>query len=196
MDHEGGCICRYLDRSDTEGQVCFAAWLRSAWTSPCEWLWEGPRAAHFVNTLGFWLWIAGANVSLPSSWGGSIGEPRNETVLEPLKWKQGDDMFFDDDMLFGSMSDDDDFGFHHYSYEPLEQDLAGHLRKEAYSLASHRMLRRDVRRKRDLHAEDSDIESCPDVNKSCVPVSKQPQSKHTRSRKAFNKHFDCLQEGC
>jgi len=46
-----------LSEESRDGEVFFAAWLRTAYTSPCEWLWEASwedeedEPARFVTTL-------------------------------------------------------------------------------------------------------------------------------------------------
>jgi len=64
IDHGIGCLCGYFDADHV-----FAAWLRIAENSPCDWLWEDwEPSKHFVHTLGFWLWLGGADISPPRMW--------------------------------------------------------------------------------------------------------------------------------
>lgn len=133
------------------GQVFFAAWLRTASTSPCTWLRESEQAdskgLRFVGTLGFWLWMAGAKISPPDSWDiGIVGEKQNR--LPPLKWKPRDCWYMPYEMTDYEFDEMIDYEFDMYEERPcsLEQDLAGHLRKELYSDFSVRALRRDAKR--------------------------------------------------
>jgi hypothetical protein len=124
------CVCRHLRRH--RGRVAFAAWLRFADTSPCAWLWEtqpqpeaeatwvlvvdwlrpaGEHPAplqnskHFINTLGFWLWIAGLPMQLPSKWEdvAQSQQPQGATgvlsSIAPIVWSKDDeqDTFFWED---------------------------------------------------------------------------------------------------
>jgi hypothetical protein len=129
--------------------VFFAAWLRISYQSPCEWLWEAPKVkreegpSNFIPTLGFWLWMAGAEI--PVVWEGleDAQLTENATVLPPLQWYNSDDDFdrFDEfDDLDESFDSDVD-------YEECWQDLAGHLRREAHSHQTQRSLRRGTQRK-------------------------------------------------
>lgn len=119
----------------------FAAWLRSAYTSPCEWLKEEEAndcPQRFLTTLGFWLWLAGAPISPPLAWDGSAEVCANQTALPPLKWTREQDSFttnFDPDGL-------DFFEYDRLSDFEDMQDLAGHLRNEVHSLESCRTVRR------------------------------------------------------
>merc|ERR1712066_977943 len=123
------CLCGQLSPECRNGMVFFAAWLRISYQSPCEWLWEVPRAepekgpSSFIPTLGFWLWMAGADI--PVVW---EGPAENATVLPPLQWYSADSDYDDFDDL-------DDFGVFDGSFDAFDdydeehQDLAGHLRR-------------------------------------------------------------------
>lgn len=137
------CLCDSLLPDIGSTRVFFAAWLRVAHESPCDWLWEsidreeGP--ASLMQTLGFWLWIAGAEI--PIVWQEAEKEQKTQSVLPPLHWKRPND-----DYWMSSSDGIDEFAFDS-DYEDNEelwerQDLAGHLRKEAYSYQSQRSLRR------------------------------------------------------
>merc|ERR1712039_872153 len=89
----------------------------------------------FMPTLGFYLWLGGAE--LPVVWSdGTAHESPSESVLPKLIWRGYENEYssYDDFDEFDYDSDCD--------YEPPEQDPAGHLKKEAYSLESRRSLRR------------------------------------------------------
>jgi len=155
------CLCPLLD---FDGSVCFAAWLRASWASPCEWLWQledGPAPdewARFSATLGFLLWRAGAAIDPPRGpcplldWGGVTGAVAGDgrdarPPLAPLKFLKWTSDPSDDpwpyayDFLFdGSITDEDEIHWED------QRDLAGHLRKEIYSPDSRRALRRRARR--------------------------------------------------
>lgn len=142
------CLCPWLDFNAMQGAVVFAAWLRTSWASPCEWLWQPEPArtadehAHFVSTLGFWLWIAGAKLEPPASWEGVVGtvceEQEEQPALAPLKWVTND--FYDEELL--ALDDREE----EWISSVQEQELSGHLRKEIYSDCSHRFVRRRARR--------------------------------------------------
>jgi len=102
-DPEAGCLCEYLKEDCKDGQVYFAAWLRSAWTSPCEWLWEEVQEEpqRFISTLAFWLWTAGAHVEPPASWDGCrSASTSNNTNLRPLQWAGNTNDWDLDDFYF------------------------------------------------------------------------------------------------
>lgn len=125
----------------------FAAWLRSAYTSPCEWLKEEEAndcTQRFLTTLGFWLWLAGAPISPPLAWDGSAEVCANQTALPPLKWER---------LWDSARTDFDPDGFDFFEYDSFSdfedmQDLAGHLRNEVHSLESRRTVRRRGARRR------------------------------------------------
>jgi len=140
------CLCGRLASECRSGMVFFAAWLRSSYESPCEWLWEDvckvPGPSDFMPTLGFWLWIGGAQI--PVVWEQQSEESNNakqQTALPPLQWNSPEDGF----------SDDDSYGFF-IDYDSDDEELldipfpspclAGHLRKEIYSYQAQRSLRR------------------------------------------------------
>jgi hypothetical protein len=117
-----------------------------------EWLWDDEAFAevvddpnlssNFMATLGFWLWLAG--IEMPVVWTGRDTplEKSSKSVLPPLTWVADKSVYFDahdpfDDPYLGETSDDET-----YLTGEMEQDLAGHLRKEAYSRQSQRSLRR------------------------------------------------------
>jgi len=137
------CLCCSLAPECMQGSVFFAAWLRSSWQSPCEWLWEEEEDADrpenespsaLVPTLGFWLWAAGAKIHVVWEGPGSVQYEKNQTTLPPLQWLTSDSYGAYSDSC-EDLSDDD-------CYEPDErQYLSGHLRKEAYSHQSQRALR-------------------------------------------------------
>jgi hypothetical protein len=88
--------------------------------------------------------MAGADI--PVAWQGSAGieGDRSQTVLPPLKWKNDDEFHHTDsphyDPAYDSDLDEEVLGeelFRNFEW----QDLAGHLRKEAYSRQSERSLR-------------------------------------------------------
>jgi hypothetical protein len=99
---------------------------------------EGPST--LIPTLGFWLWIAGADI--PVVWD-ELDELDDtclgNTTLPSLKWTDYKNNYTDDDIFSDydyDTSDDEMF----WTGE-LEQDLSGHLRKEMYSMQTQRMLR-------------------------------------------------------
>jgi hypothetical protein len=107
----------------------------------------------FIHTLGFWLWIAGADI--PVVWGGlddTCLDNNDRTTLPPLEWVpykgfytgEGNFIIYtgDHDYDYGDTSDDEMF-----LTGELEQDLSGHLRKEIHSRQTPRMLRQGQRRK-------------------------------------------------
>jgi len=146
---EEACLCHRLVPECRSGRVFFAAWLRSSYQSPCEWLWEdisdpevpvGP--SDFMPTLGFWLWLGGAEI--PVVWEQTPEEPEKEkqqSSLPPLQWTSPEDGFSDDESDGFSMDelyDEEDW----WTYTHPSQYLAGHLRKEIYSYQAQRSLRR------------------------------------------------------
>jgi len=152
------CLCSSLSPTCRRGDVFFAAWLRTSYQSPCAWLWEeeevcevvAERPSEFLSTIGFWLWIAGVEIPVVWEAGDYCEGKQNKFALPPLQWRQEGEMSsFDVDW---ALVDEDDF-FHFFPdlEEEMtgewEQDLAGHLRKEAYSRQSHRSLRRNAQRK-------------------------------------------------
>jgi len=163
------------------GQVFFAAWLRTAYTSPCTWLRECEKAdlevLRFVGTLGFWLWMAGAKISPPDSWVGDI-EGHNQIVLPPLKWNPRGGWYAPDD------DEMTDYEFDMYEERPcgLEQDLAGHLRKELYSDFSHRALRRDAQRGSKVSPSGAELDECSDRGKVLAACRSQ-RLKATKQRR-------------
>jgi len=171
-DEWGGCICPYLER---EGNMTFAAWLRSDPSSTCSWLLEESTdvSAHFVSTLGFWLWMAGADISAPGTWDGVVAV-QSDSILPPLRWKTEDavhhidlyDFFLDDffllDFFFETVQD--------------EQDCAGHLRKEVYSMETRRTLRRRLRR-----PEQASEAACADAVSGSDTSLRGNSSQHRKS---------------
>lgn len=93
-DWDSGCLCGWLDRH--QGEVAFAAWLRWSEASPCAWLWDWhetdkSESARFVNTLGFWLWLAGAWVQPPATWDGHMSSTDGVlSELAPISWSEHD----------------------------------------------------------------------------------------------------------
>jgi hypothetical protein len=99
--------------------------------------------------VGFWFWLAGAHISPPESWDGYTDANETTNNLPPLRWQRVS--AFEDDIHFEYTCDwHDDCD----DYDDL-QDLAGHLRKGAYSFASHRMVR---------HARQRKLHSCLENN--------------------------------
>jgi hypothetical protein len=169
-----GCLCPYLDEKSREGTVFFAAWLRCAEESPCEWLWEEgatKESPRFISTLGFCLWAAGACIDPPESWDGyGAGLPPPGNNLVPLKWWAQEEFsdFSDDAPPF---DDYDGIGRHSllaqrgrslpaWLVENRYADTAGHLRKEICSLHSHRTQQRTVQRKAPLLGEEQKDAEC------------------------------------
>lgn len=136
----------------------FAAWLRSAHTSPCAWLKE-EEANHctqrFLTTLGFWFWLAGAPISPPLAWDGSVEVCTKQTALPALKWEiMWDSARTNFDLDGFDFSDYDSLSGTRYTCLDV-QYLAGHVRNEVYSLESRRTVRRRGAR-RPLEALESD----------------------------------------
>merc|ERR1711879_191995 len=76
------------------------------------------KAARFVTTLGFWLWVGGAKLVPPGSWNGQYQEIANQTALPPLTWT-------DRGEVYCNVTDDHDIDFEEYNANaPLEQDLS------------------------------------------------------------------------
>lgn len=112
---DGCCLCGWLDRH--EGEVAFAAWLRWSEASPCAWLWDWhepdeSESARFVNTLGFWLWLAGAWVQPPATWDGHVSSTDGVlSELAPISWSEHDgwdeveDEFFFDELPYWFFDD-------------------------------------------------------------------------------------------
>jgi len=151
---EDPCLCGSLHPDCRRGSIFFAAWLRMSHQSPCEWLWEdvphhgeeGPSS--FMPTLGFWLWIAGAEI--PVVWDGSSSHEETEStsMLPPLALQDGAQfpMSDYDDIFFPEVDFYEEFCDQEFCTGEREQDLAGHLRKELYSRESKRSVRRGARR--------------------------------------------------
>jgi len=142
---DDGCICCMLDDNSRDGEVYFAAWLRSAEGSPeiCHWLWEeiwSPSGDTDTMdlTLAVWLWAAGVagNLRLVSSGVPPTSHPRHAALI-PLQWQRTYD---DGDWCIGDDSCPSDI--------EDDQEVCGHLRKEIFSLESRRMQQRKVRRVR------------------------------------------------
>lgn len=140
------CLCGRLCPEVAHGGIFFAAWLRSSYKSPCDWLWESSYAeeeegpSSFMSTLGFWLWIAGAQI--PVVWPDAACERKpSGTKLAPLLWKQ---YSADGDWIPREIEDYGDI--EEEMTGQWEQDLAGHLRKEVYSRRSRRSLQRRPKR--------------------------------------------------
>jgi len=177
---EAGCICGHLEHQSRDGQVFFAAWLRSAYATPCEWLREedaNDPTHRFVTTLGFWLWLAGAPISAPLAWDASTEECANQTALPPLKWNRLDYCCSESDRI------PDDF-LVEVLYGGDMQDFAGHLRKEVYSLESRRTVRRRGAQRR-LEALTGDAESDKHCGfKKVAGCVKQQNSKAQRQQRS------------
>jgi len=150
--YEGECLCHRLDVDCRRGSVFFAAWLRASQQSTCDWLWEnessvveeGPSTV--MSTLGYWLWMAGADI--PIVWDGLVDTPLNsnaQSILPSLKWADYNGNYTDEDIFIDYYSDTSDDEM--FLTGDLEQDLSGHLRKEIYSRQTQRMLRQGQRRK-------------------------------------------------
>lgn len=150
---EDPCLCGSLSPDCRQGSVFFAAWLRVSRQSPCEWLWEGVAnqgeqgPSSFLPTLGFWLWIAGAEI--PVVWDGTACHQETESTsvlpqLTLLEGAQFEHEHYDD--MFYTYSDCDTDLEEIFTGE-MEQDLAGHLRKELYSRHTQRSVRRGTQRR-------------------------------------------------
>merc|ERR1712010_5907 len=59
---EAGCICCHLEYRSRDGQVFFAAWLRSAYATPCEWLCEEETMMSLIVLLHRWVFGYGLPV--------------------------------------------------------------------------------------------------------------------------------------
>jgi len=143
------------------GIVFFGAWLRTSHNSPCEWLWEevapardDSRPSDFMPTMAFFLWLAGANI--PVEWSGESSPPApcKNAALPALQWNTRNDFNFDLDFDLRIWEDElemdiefdivfEDFIWH----APMENEIAGHLRKEIYANQTQRSLRRESRRR-------------------------------------------------
>jgi len=140
----GECFCHRLEQHCKRGSVFFAAWLRASQRSTCDWLWEnitsrmeeGP--SRFISTLGFWLWMGGADI--PVVWDG-LDDGSNQTILPSLEWATYKNFYIDDDSDYADDASDDEM----FWTGELEQDLSGHLRKEIHSRQTQRMLRQSQR---------------------------------------------------
>lgn len=166
---EAGCICPYLDLQG--GKPAFAAWLRSAYSTPCEWLredWSWEEPSHFVTSLGFWLWLAGVEIQPPSSWTNREPVSTNETLLPELSWVDNPDIRDDDDMFYDfyfDLLDGDDFS---------ERELSCHVRKEIYTMSSRRMMQRvTARQTARLLSSRDDMSETKAAKHKCTRVSKR-----------------------
>lgn len=132
------CVCSWLGMR--EPGVTFAAWLRSNPDSTCEWLLNARDSSpteewsSCIDTLGFWLWLAGASVPIHMS----NTATTNSTVspileaLPPLEW------------LDNSGYGEEDYNFAFFDcLTDVEDDggddrdaLQGHLRKDVVRIAS------------------------------------------------------------
>jgi hypothetical protein len=110
----------------------------------------------FIHTLGFWLWIAGADI--PVVWGGlddTCLDNTDRTTLPPLEWVtykgfytgEGNFIIYTGDYDYDYDYDHDTSDDEMFLTGELEQDLSGHLRKEIHSRQTPRMLRQGQRRK-------------------------------------------------
>lgn len=99
-----------------------------------------------MSTLGFWLWMAGAEI--PIVWDGlddTRPNSNDQSILPSLKWTDYNSNYTAEDIFIDYYSDtSDDEAF---LTGEFEQDLSGHLRKEIYSRQTQRMLRQGQRHK-------------------------------------------------
>lgn len=153
------CLCDSLAPECRQGNVFFAAWLRSSWQSPCEWLADSDYAAaaeaaaqrengspsDFMPTIGFWLWAAGAEIPVVWEDPNTLQFNGHLTNLKPLQWKNSTlhDHYSEDE--YEDRDDHDELWESKYDSQISVGSfpyLSGHLRKEAYSHQTQRTLRR------------------------------------------------------
>eukprot|EP00403_Amphidinium_massartii_P019757 CAMPEP_0178431096 /NCGR_PEP_ID=MMETSP0689_2-20121128/31662_1 /TAXON_ID=160604 /ORGANISM="Amphidinium massartii, Strain CS-259" /LENGTH=363 /DNA_ID=CAMNT_0020052979 /DNA_START=122 /DNA_END=1213 /DNA_ORIENTATION=- len=203
--HAAGCICHYLDAACRDGDLYFAAWLRSAFESPesCEWLWEElrPEVEEDENglmdrVLAVWLWAAGAADHLQLVTGSPPvppPEPRHP-ALTPLQWTapnfDSDGYFFDDERDF-----DYDFDewccLSYYCYDgPWREDqpIGGHLRKDIDSFDSKRTQHRRVQRAQGA-ASNCQPKLEDGARRSTMPAATPPRAMKPRTRRNHRSTF-------
>jgi len=190
----GECFCHRLDADCKRGSVFFAAWLRASQQSTCDWLWEnvilvedGPSTV--IPTLGFWLWIGGADIPIVWSSASTCHGSNNQTVLPSLMWAPtyGDFDTYDD--IFDHLVMLTDYDYDTSDDEmfltgELEQDLSGHLRKEIYSRQRRRMLRQGQHHKAKklsgFQASDDKEAGSSEIKRNRTSFRQSPKQKHRR----------------
>lgn len=145
---EASCICHRLDNMHT-GCVVFAAWLRSECSSPCEWLTETWDAEDMDFTLETWHL---------ETWYAEAAEEMDETLVA-VETSDADSAWGGDSFMFyGEMYEDMDYYYDHEDIDALCDEKGvdhdcfdGHVRKEACSVSTCKMLRRKAHRGRKAH---------------------------------------------
>jgi len=148
---------------------------------------DGPSTV--IPTLGFWLWIGGADIPIVWSSASTCHGSNNQTVLPSLMWAPtyGDFDTYDD--IFDHLVMLTDYDYDTSDDEmfltgELEQDLSGHLRKEIYSRQRRRMLRQGQHHKAKklsgFQASDDKEAGSSEIKRNRTSFRQSPKQKHRR----------------